>query len=182
MRKILGSKRMIRHSFTRWLVVGTSLLFLVTLMGPLPRFSWAAAGDRPIRIGVLAPLTNIVGRAMRATAQIASKEFSTKYDRQIELYYGDTELNPQQGVTAFQELVYRNKIDFVIGFQSTSVALAVMPRLKASNVIMISTMAGDPDMSTLLKDNYEQYKYWFSEGQPNQQFYAEDAIRFLGVP
>ena len=101
------------------IVVKVSLILIlttITMSASALLDSSKVYAKEPIRIGVLAPLSFTVGKTIKAAAEVAKAHLAEEYGQSIELFFGDTELNPQQGVRAFQDLAFKNKIDFVIGF------------------------------------------------------------------
>jgi len=58
----------------------------------------------------------------------------------IEPYYGDTQFDPAKGVAAYRWLVEEKKVDVIMGFAGSSVALACMVRKQKS----ICSQSADP--------------------------------------
>lgn len=90
--------------------------------------AWAQSG-KPIRIGLIAPLTggsSDFGNSMRYGAELAAKDINEVggyLGRAVELVIRDDQANPDIGRQAAEELVLKEKVDFTIGFCNTGVAM-----------------------------------------------------------
>ena len=107
------------HEFTRFVV-------LAALLGAATA---ALAAGKPIRVGLIAPLTGgsaDFGTSVRLGAELAVKEINEVggyLGQSIELVVRDDKANPDEGRKASQNLVLEEKVDFTIGFCNTGVAM-----------------------------------------------------------
>jgi branched-chain amino acid transport system substrate-binding protein len=89
----------------------------------------ASAADKPIRVGLTAPLTGgsaDFGTSVRLGAELAASEINEVggyLGRPIELVVRDDKANPDEGRKVSQNLVLEEKVDFTIGFCNTGVAM-----------------------------------------------------------
>ncbi len=107
------------HQFTRVAV-------LAALLGAAAA---AFAAGKPIRIGLIAPLTGgsaDFGTSVQLGAELAVKEINEVggyLGQPIELVVRDDKANPDEGRKVSQNLVLEEKVDFTIGFCNTGVAM-----------------------------------------------------------
>lgn len=93
-----------------------------------------------VKIGILAPLTGSSAshgvQGMKgvefALSKIDNKNFSLQY------IVEDTKSSPSEAVSAVNKLVYADKADIIIGWLSSSDALAVAPICEENNVLFLA--------------------------------------------
>ncbi len=98
----------------------------------LPASVLAQPAAKPIRIGLIAPLsggsadfgTSVRNGAMLAVAEI--NEVGGYLGRPLELVVRDDKADPATGRAAAEDLVQAEKVDFTIGFCNTGVALRAL--------------------------------------------------------
>lgn len=90
------------------------------------------AADDVIKIGVPAPYSGSAaekGKHLKYGIMLAAEEINSSggvLGKKIELVYADTEAKPEVGVSAYEKLITRDKVQFIVGEISSDVALAVM--------------------------------------------------------
>jgi len=98
--------------------------------------------EKPVKIGVLVPLTGIVaqgGLEMKYGIEMAAEEKGTVLGRPIELIVEDTRVKPPVAVTKAEKLVYKDGAKALIGVFSSGVGLALSKNLDKLNVPFVST-------------------------------------------
>jgi|SRR3989344_5268933 len=99
---------------------------------------------RPIRVGVLAPLTGgnaVLGERIRNGMELAKEDILKQDDTQpIEIIYEDACL-PKDAVSAMQKLVEINKIDILGGSFCLIGLVPVLPIAEQNNIIVFNTAA-----------------------------------------
>ena len=83
------------------------LVLLATILMVAPN----AVAEKPVKIGVLVPLTGIVaqgGLEMKYGIEMAAEEKGTVLGRPIKLLVEDTRVKPPVAVTKAEKLVYKD--------------------------------------------------------------------------
>ena len=129
-----------RTAALRWALIISGLITLS-----------ACQKQEPIRIGFVGGLTGKVadlGVAGRNGAQLAVEQRNTAggiNGRQVELVVKDDEQNPEAATRVVGELIGQN-IELIIGPMTSSVAMAVMPQINASQSILLSPTVTTTDL------------------------------------
>lgn len=95
-------------------------------------------GQQPIKIGALFILSgNFAGYGKSGSqgAQLAVDEINARggvLGRPLQLIVVDDQGNPEVGVREARRLILQEKVDFLFGIDSSSVALAVAPSLTST--------------------------------------------------
>lgn len=106
-----------------------------------------------IKIGVLSPLSGpaaLYGEMMKKGVDLAIDELNSKggiNGKNISVIYEDDQIDPKQGVAAFQKLITIEKVPAVIGPMGSSVVLAVAPIANQQKVVILSPTASAPDIT-----------------------------------
>src|SRR5688572_980835 len=119
-----------------------------------------AQSKDPIRIGVPLPLTGPFGALaadMQRGAQLAEVELNAKggiLGRKVEVLFRDDQLKPAVGAQRTQELIEKEKCQFIVGGLAAHVQMAINEQTKKSKVLFISTSQSDeitakPDASSI---------------------------------
>jgi branched-chain amino acid transport system substrate-binding protein len=131
--------------------VRSAFAVVVMLVGVLACLGSAAA--ETIRIGLLVPVSGNVARwggyAMNG-AKLSAEEINAAggvLGRQIELFSGDSQCQPAQGVSALRRLVSADHVSFVLGDICSSVTLAAMPVAAENKVILLNAASSHPDIT-----------------------------------
>lgn len=112
------------------MVVGFRVVLALALV-LAPAVVTPAAAQAPIRIGEINSYSG-VGAAFtapyRASLEMALDEINARggvLGRKIEVLFRDDKLRPDEGIKHAQELVFQEKVDFLMGTFSSAVGLAV---------------------------------------------------------
>ena len=119
-----------------------------------------AQSKDPIRIGVPLPLTGPFGALaadMQRGAQLAEVELNAKggiLGRKVEVLFRDDQLKPAVGAQRTQELIEKEKCQFIVGGLAAHVQMAINEQTKKSKVLFVSTSQSDeisakPDTSPI---------------------------------
>ena len=113
---------------TLWTSIGAGLVGAALLAGP-------AAAQDVIRIGVTEPLTGAFaasGNYVTQGAKIAEDEINAAggvLGRKIQLVVEDNKSNPTEAVGTVEKLIGKDKVPVLMGAWSSTLTLAVMPKL-----------------------------------------------------
>jgi branched-chain amino acid transport system substrate-binding protein len=115
---------------------------VVVLVGSATEVQAAKRSKRPVKIGVLADLTDgwsTLGKNTVAALQIAANQIQadTNGQRRFRLLVRDTHLDPSRALEAIRDLAQRG-VKIVIGPQSSSEVAAIMDFANAHNILVIS--------------------------------------------
>jgi branched-chain amino acid transport system substrate-binding protein len=116
-------------------------------------FSAAASAQEPVRIGVVAPFSGVAadyGKQIEGGMRTWLKQHGdTVNGRKIQLIIRDTTgPNPEIAKRLAQELVTRDKVDFLAGFGFTPEALAAAPIATEAKVPMVVMNAASSVVTT----------------------------------
>ena len=106
-------------------------------------FAWPAAAQTPIKIGVTQPLTGAFaasGNYVAQGARIAEDEINAAggvLGRKIELIVEDNKSNPSEAVSTAEKLIVRDKVPVILGAWSSTLTLAIMPKLMEYQVPLV---------------------------------------------
>lgn len=122
------------------------LLFVVALIGSvLANTTGLDAADRAIRVGYIVPLSGPQasqgGENVNAVKLYLEETKMTLGGRKVEVFYEDTKFQPAPGLEAVKKLVGLNKIDLLMGLQSTGVAYAIRDYIIENKVPLIISCA-----------------------------------------
>jgi branched-chain amino acid transport system substrate-binding protein len=113
--------------------------------------SGAFAQQAPVRIGVLMPTKSLVGKQGQQGAMTAAEMINADGGilggRRVELVIYDTNFQPAEGVGATQRLINQDKIKFIAGEISSTVALAVVQLAQANGVLFMAAVPKHPDVT-----------------------------------
>lgn len=114
----------------------------------------------PIRIGGVFSLSGVVaawGNAGRQGAMMAAQEINENggiLGRQIELRFEDDTVNPEVGVRKVRKLALQWGADFMLGSNSSGVALAIVPTLTELQKVYTIPCAASPRITTEAFNKY----------------------------
>lgn len=99
-----------------------------------------------IKIGLVTTLsgsTGIIGKHMKDGAQLALDQLGNKMNGQeVQLIVGDDQLKPDVGRQVAEEMIKRDKVDFITGVIFSNVMLAMYQPIIKAEKIFVSASAG----------------------------------------
>jgi len=113
-----------------------------------------ALAQEPIRIGVTQPLTGAFaasGNYVTQGAKIAEDEINAAggvLGRKIQLIVEDNKSNPTEAVATAEKLIVKDKVPVMMGAWSSTLTLAVMPKLMEYNVPMLVETSSSGKITT----------------------------------
>lgn len=113
-----------------------------------------ATAQEPIKIGVTQPLTGSFaasGNYVAQGAQIAESEINAAggvLGRKIQLIIEDSKSNPTEAVGTVEKLIVRDKVPAVIGAWSSTLTLAVMPKIQEYKVPLLVETSSSGKITT----------------------------------
>jgi branched-chain amino acid transport system substrate-binding protein len=114
----------------------------------------AAVAQEPIRIGVTQPLTGAFaasGNYVAQGAKIAEDAINAQggvLGRKIQLVIEDNKSNPTEATATVEKLISRDKVPVLMGAWSSTLTLAVMPKLMEYQVPMLVETSSSGKITT----------------------------------
>lgn len=105
----------------------------------------ANASDDEVRLGVISPASGNyadLGAAERRGITMAVEEINAAggvLGKKVRMITEDTETNPAVGARKAQKLIERNKVHFMLGAVSSSVAIAISEVAQRANILYFNT-------------------------------------------
>lgn len=150
----------------------------------------AAVSDEPLKIGFLADYSGAIaefGPAIETGVRLALKHLNDAggvLGQPVELYVGDTALDPTQAVEEARRLVEVEGVHAIVGPLASSITLAVSESVTApAGVPTISPSATSPQL-TIAQDNDYLFRSTVSDaaqGPVLAQLAADEGYRSVGV-
>lgn len=150
----------------------------------------AQAAPSPVRVGVLAPASQIDGESIFYGAKLAAKQINAAggiMGRPVKLYTYDDQESATSAVRAFQRAVRHDHVDVMMGVFSSEVALAIEPWAARLKMPFIITGAASTKITHIIHNHYKRDKYIFQEwinsyfqGQSVCDFAKDDLVGKLG--
>jgi len=131
----------------------TALRFALAAMGAA-LLGGAAAAQETIKIGVTQPLTGAFaasGNYVAQGAKIAEEEINKAggvLGKKIELIVEDNKSNPTEAVATAEKLIVKDKVPVMLGAWSSTLTLAVMPKLEEYKVPMLVETSSSGKITT----------------------------------
>lgn len=142
----------------------------------------APAQEKPIVIGITAPIQLQVGRDTVDAAQLAIDEVNAKggvLGRKLAMVVADETMDPQQGVSAVKKLTADDHVDVLIGGYNSGVTLAQEPHIAEAKTIYLGIGAASPSITDFVKKNYNRFKYVFRVNPINAPRQAQQLAGFV---
>ncbi len=117
-------------------------------------FAGQAAAQDTIKIGVTQPLTGAFaasGNYVAQGAKIAEDEINKAggvLGKKIQLVVEDNKSNPTEAVATIEKLVVKDKVPVVMGAWSSTLTLAVMPKLEEYEIPMVVETSSSGKITT----------------------------------
>jgi len=142
----------------------------------------ALADEKPIVIGITAPIQLQVGRDTVDATQLAIDEINAKggvLGRKLSMVVADETMDPQQGVAAVKKLTSDDHVDVLIGGYNSGVTLAQEPHIAEAKTIYLGIGAASPSITDFVKKKYDRFKYIFRVNPINAVRQADQLTGFL---
>jgi branched-chain amino acid transport system substrate-binding protein len=145
-----------------------------------------AQQQKPILIGVNTAIQLQVGRDAVNAAKMAIDEINEKggvLGRKLEMVVADegeaASEGPKVGIAAVNKLTGDNKVDVLIGGYDSGVTLAELPHIARAKTIFLGIGSASPAIQAKVKENYNQYKYFFRVNPINSAKQANALLNFI---
>jgi urea transport system substrate-binding protein len=136
------------------------------------------ASNKPIKIGLMAPLTGVLtdyGTRMEKGARLAVEVLNDKggiLGRKIDFLVEDDKTEPPTAALKAKKLVFKDKVDFLMGTISSATTLAAINAIKGTKVPYFWIAEGE-DKNCVGGDKTKTRKYIFGVGPTPEQKYDQ---------
>ncbi len=143
---------MMRKQFVATLVLP---MFLVCLVMAAP--AWSA---KTVKVGFVYIMSGpfaAYGQFAKKGAELAVNEINDAggiNGHQVEAFFEDSTGKPDVAIRALRKLVFQEKVDFLIGLDSSGVAKTVVPSIPQMKTPLIITHAATPDVTGSVCNRY----------------------------
>ena len=130
----------------------------------------APAGEGPIKIGVIAEESAILGKSIADGAQLAVDDVNAKggvNGRKLELVVYDDHSSAADAVRAFQRAAQQDHVSAVVATFISEVYLAIEPWAARLHMPTITAAAASDLITKQVHDNYDRFKYVFEGWLPS---------------
>ncbi|WP_165383941.1 ABC transporter substrate-binding protein [Natrinema altunense] len=141
-------------------------------------------GANPVRIGLLAPDpdSDMIGRSMYRAARLAVRQLNDDGGidgREVELVLGDTNSSPLEARRQYQRLILEEDVDVTTGVFASEALLGIIDDIAEQETIHLTSGAATTEVSRLVHERYDEYKYHFRAGPNSDIDYGRMQIDFL---
>lgn len=142
--------------------------------------------NQTFKVGVLAPSPGsfAVGTSMVRSAKLAAETINNDggiAGANVEILVGDTEVAPATGQEEYVRLTRQERCDITMGTFLDQVNLNIMPSMKETEKIHITTAAPGPKQARYVSTDkrYDEFKYHFRVGPINSYDLAKAQLELL---
>jgi branched-chain amino acid transport system substrate-binding protein len=152
------------HAMIRTGLVAAAAAALALAAGP------AMAQQKTVKIGFISTFsgpTAVIGNDMRNALELGLDHLGRKLGGlPVEVVYEDDQQKPDIGVQKTQKLIESDKVDFIVGYIWSNVALASLKPLVDSKTITVVANAGPSQLSGELCSPYVFSTSWNNDQTP----------------
>ena len=123
-----------------------------------------AQAPQVLKIGVPGPMQLPVGQGITYGLTLAAGEINAAdgiLGRKITLVPEDEAETPEVGIAAMRKLIDSDKVDVIIGGQTSGVVLAQLPQIARAKTVYLGVGASSPLITEQVKKDYANFKYLF---------------------
>jgi branched-chain amino acid transport system substrate-binding protein len=123
-----------------------------------------AQAPQVLKVGVPGPMQLPVGQGITYGLTLAAGEINAAggiMGRRITVVPEDEAETPEVGIAAMRKLVESDKVDVMIGGQTSGVVLAQLPQIARAKTVYLGVGAASPLITDRVKKDYANFKYLF---------------------
>lgn len=135
-----------------------------------------------LKVGAPGPLQLGVGQGILYGLQLAAGEINARggiLGRRLTVIPEDEAETPEVGIAAIRKLLEQDKVDVLIGGQTSGVTLAQLPHIARAKVIYLGVGAASPLITEHVRRDYNTYKYIFRVSPLNSTYLGIGLADFL---
>jgi branched-chain amino acid transport system substrate-binding protein len=137
-----------------------ALAAVLAAMGP----SGVSAQAPVLKVGAPGPLQLPVGQGIIYGLELAAGEINSAggiLGRKVTLVPEDEAESPEVGIAAIRKMLESDKVDVMIGGQTSGVVLAQLPAISRGKVVYLGVGAASPLITDQVRKDYANFKYIF---------------------
>lgn len=166
------TKSVTRNGMTRRSVLASGSAVAGLSLAPTGIFSPAIAQAKPLRVGVLAPMSGVyasLGTNKVNGINMFFKEQNMKVGgTPIELIVEDTEAKPQEGLRKARKLVEQDNVDILLGVISSAIGYGLKEYVNRAKKVWVTTGAAADGIFKKSNNNPYAYRSSLSVYQANE--------------
>lgn len=148
--------------------------FIVTIQpfGPSFLTGGISIAQEVIKVGVPGPYSGHAaekGEHLKYGIQVAAEEINAKggiLGKKVELVFADTEAKPEVGVSAYEKMITRDKVHFIVGEVTSDVALATLDVVAKYKIPTIYAIPASDELGKKVKSDPQKYGMVFMADIP----------------
>ena len=160
------------------LIVAVMVALATAGAGP----SGLGAQGRPLVVGVPGPMQLPVGQGINYGLQLAAGEINAAggiLGRKVTVVPEDEAETPEVGLAAMRKLLDSDKVDVLIGGQTSGVVLAQLPQIARAKTIYLGVGAAAPQITAQVTKEYDRFKYIFRVSPVNSTYLGYGLADFV---
>jgi len=164
----------------RVIVLVVAVVVALGTAGVGPSRLGAQAG--PLTVGAPGPMQLPVGQGINYGLQLAAGEINSAggiLGRKVTVVPEDEAETPEVGLAAMRKLLDSDKVDVLIGGQTSGVVLAQLPQIARAKTIYLGVGAAAPQITAQVQKEYERYKYIFRVSPVNSTYLGYGLADFV---
>ena len=141
-----------------------------------------AQAPQLLKVGAPGPMQLRVGQGINYGLTLAAGEINAAggiMGRKITVVPEDEAESPEVGIAAMRKLVESDKVDVMIGGQTSGVVLAQLPQISRSKIVYIGVGASSPLITEQVRKDYANYKYIFRVSPVNSTYLGYGLADFV---
>ena len=142
----------------------------------------SAQAPQVLKVGAPGPMQLRVGQGINYGLTLAAGEINAAggiMGRKITVVPEDEAESPEVGIAAMRKLVESDKVDVIIGGQTSGVVLAQLPQISRSKIVYIGVGASSPLITEQVRKDYANYKYIFRVSPVNSTYLGYGLADFI---
>jgi branched-chain amino acid transport system substrate-binding protein len=124
------------------------------------------AQSGPIKVGVNSAWDYPGGQGVKRGGEMAIKDINAAgglLGRKVEGIFYDNKVDPNEAKNATERLLYKDKVDVILGFWRSDLAIVAQPLVMEAKKILLIGGASTPVITLeRIKKDYKTYKYTFT--------------------
>lgn len=170
MTKIINGKT--SHALTRRTLLASGTAAAGLSLSPMGILSPAIAQAKPIRVGVLAPLSGVYAslgtNKTNGIKMFFNEQKMSVEGTKIELVIEDTEAKPQEGLRKARKLVEQDNVDVLLGVISSAIGYGLKEYVNRAKKVWVTTGAAADGIFKKANNNPYAFRSSLSVYQANE--------------
>ncbi len=126
-----------------------------------------------LKVGAPGPMQLLVGQGIIYGLELAAGEINAAggiLGRNVTVVPEDEAEMPEVGIAAMRKLIESDKVDVLIGGQTSGVVLAQLPLISRGKIVYLGVGAAAPQITDQVRKDYANFKYIFRITPPSSTY------------